>query len=54
MAVCGEIRFVLPMEAPFTGTLERVGTSGWIKKWEIYFHNSVGIKWHMQTTEMHF
>lgn len=39
---------------PYTGTLKRVDISGWISKskWQMYFHNSLGMKWHMQTTEI--
>ena len=37
------------MAASFTGILERNGISGWINQRDIYFHNLLGIKWHMQT-----
>ena len=36
------------MEASFTGISEN-GISGWINQRDIYFHNLLGIKWHMQT-----
>ena len=36
------------VEASFTGILERNGISGWINQRDIYFHNLLGIKWHMQ------
>ena len=39
------------MEASFTGILERNGISGWINQRDIYFHNLLGIKRHMQTGE---
>ena len=32
-----------------TGILERNGISGWINQRDIYFHNLLGINWHMQT-----
>ena len=38
------------MEASFTGILKRNGISGWINQRDIYFHNLLGIKWHMQTS----
>ena len=37
------------METSFTGILERNGISGWINQRDIYFHNLLRIKWHMQT-----
>ena len=50
MAVHGEIRFV--HRSAFYGHI-RESWFFWMdkSKWEIYFHNSLEIKWHMQTGE---
>ena len=45
----GGPRANMSMEASFTSILERNGTSGWINQRDVYFHNLLGIKWHMQT-----
>ena len=45
----GDPRANKSMEASYTGILERNGISGRVIQKDIYFHNLLGIKWHMQT-----